>query len=40
MFRPYYIVEYTTEEDHHSVVERFGVNKSSFVNLGASVKHN
>ena len=34
------IVVYTTEEDHRSVVETFGVNKSLFVNLGASVKHN
>ena len=36
----YCIVVYTTEEDHRSVVETFGVNKSPFVNLGASVKHN
>ena len=35
----YCIVVYTTE-DHRSVVETFGVNKSPFVNLGASVKHN
>ena len=36
----YCIVVYTTEEDHRSAVETFGVNKSSFVNFGASVKHN
>ena len=36
----YAVVVYTTEEDHRSVVKTFGANKSSIVNLGASVKHN